>query len=344
MNQQYLDLFNSLDNGQRNRNDCVVIVDGLNTFIRVFSVVPSLNDDGEHIGGITGFLKSIGYLIRQFNATRCIIVFDGEGGSLRRRRIYSEYKNNRKPSNYNRLDDFGSDEDLEQSMRRQIRRIGDYLSIMPVDVIQIDKVEADDVIATLAVDYFQNKSNEIIINSTDKDFIQLINSKIKVWSPTKKLLYDEDNLKKVFKVSKGNYLLYRVLTGDKSDNIDGVKGLGLKTLIKRFPGIVTEPYTIDRLLNECKQYIDNGEKYKIYTQILEAEKIIRRNYELMQLNTSIINGSILLKIYEKLDNSTPELDTVQFKRMFLQDKLYSDIRDIDTWLRNSLNRLLIYGK
>ena len=64
-----------------NKNSHILIIDGLNTFIRVFSAVPALNDDGMHIGGVTGFLRSVASAIRQHKPTRCIIVFDGKGGS-----------------------------------------------------------------------------------------------------------------------------------------------------------------------------------------------------------------------------------------------------------------------
>ena len=64
----------------------MLIVDGLNTFIRVFSVMPTLNENGVHVGGIVGFLKSVGFAINMFNPTRTIIVFDGKGGSNRRRK------------------------------------------------------------------------------------------------------------------------------------------------------------------------------------------------------------------------------------------------------------------
>ena len=77
-------------------NDKVLIIDGLNTFIRCFSAIPTLNDDGAHVGGIVGFLRSIGYAIRTIRPTRTVIVFDGKGGSNRRRKIYPEYKQNRK--------------------------------------------------------------------------------------------------------------------------------------------------------------------------------------------------------------------------------------------------------
>ena len=66
----------------------LLVIDGLNTFIRVFSAVPALNDDGQHIGGVTGFLRSVAAVVRLIKPTRCVIVFDGKGGSRRRKDIY----------------------------------------------------------------------------------------------------------------------------------------------------------------------------------------------------------------------------------------------------------------
>ena len=77
-------------------NDRVLIVDGLNTFIRSFAVNPAINDDGLHIGGLVGFLKSIRYSSDVLKPSRVIIVFDGKGGSKKRRKILPEYKGNRK--------------------------------------------------------------------------------------------------------------------------------------------------------------------------------------------------------------------------------------------------------
>jgi 5'-3' exonuclease len=67
----------------------------LNTFIRSFGATPAYNEDGDHIGGITGFLYSVGKVVRDLKPTRCIIVFDGRGGSAKRKKIYSNYKANR---------------------------------------------------------------------------------------------------------------------------------------------------------------------------------------------------------------------------------------------------------
>ena len=57
----------------------LLVIDGLNTFIRVFSAVPALNDDGQHIGGVTGILRYVAAVIRKIKPTRCIIVFDDKG-------------------------------------------------------------------------------------------------------------------------------------------------------------------------------------------------------------------------------------------------------------------------
>ncbi len=76
-------------------NDHLMVFDGLNTFIRSFGATPAYNEDGDHIGGITGFLYSVGKTVRDFRPSRCVIVFDGRGGSAKRKRIYSDYKGNR---------------------------------------------------------------------------------------------------------------------------------------------------------------------------------------------------------------------------------------------------------
>ena len=105
----------SLDGGEP--NDKVLIIDGLNTFIRVFSVIPTTNDDGIHVGGIVGFLKSVGYAIKMLAPTRTIIVFDGKGGSNRRRKLYPEYKAKRTTKiRLNRVNEFENIDDERHSM------------------------------------------------------------------------------------------------------------------------------------------------------------------------------------------------------------------------------------
>ena len=77
------------------KNSKVLIVDSLNTFLRSFVAIHHMNTQGNHIGGLTGFLKSIGSVIRHVEPTRVILVFDGVGGSTNKRYLYPEYKANR---------------------------------------------------------------------------------------------------------------------------------------------------------------------------------------------------------------------------------------------------------
>ena len=179
----------SLDGGEP--NDKVLIIDGLNTFIRVFSVIPTTNEDGIHIGGIVGFLRSIGYAINMIRPTRTIIVFDGKGGSNRRRKIYPEYKQNRRTKyRVNRSNSFASQDDEKMNMIMQIQRVVEYLDNLPVTVLSYDNIEADDTIGYVCRQVLTD--SQITIMSTDKDFLQLANGRIKIWSPTKKKMYDEN--------------------------------------------------------------------------------------------------------------------------------------------------------
>ena len=110
-------------------NDKVMIVDGLNMFIRVFGAVPTLNDDGEHVGGVTGFMLSLGALIRNHKPTRVLVVFDGKGGSHRRKKMYSGYKEGRTGlTKVNRLAGYEDLEDQSKSMRNQFNTLIKYIT------------------------------------------------------------------------------------------------------------------------------------------------------------------------------------------------------------------------
>ena len=316
----------SLDGGEP--NDKVLIIDGLNTFIRVFSVLPTTNEDGVHVGGIVGFLRSIGYVINMVSPTRVIIVFDGKGGSNRRRKIYPEYKQNRKTKyRVNRTYDFASQEDERQNMIMQLERCVEYLDTLPVTVLSYDNIEADDTIGYLCKQVLTE--SEIVVMSTDKDFLQLANGRTKIWSPTKKKLYDEEAVFEEFGITAKNYIWFRVLDGDKSDNINGVRGLGLKTIRKKLPFL-----TENKICN-----IDD------ITDVLpESSDIIKRNYDLMQLQDVNISGSTKTKIIERVNQPINKLVKYKFEKMFLEDKLFTTLPNVTTWLLTNFNQLNRYAK
>jgi DNA polymerase-1 len=326
---------------ESNVNDKILICDGLNTFIRVFSAIPTTNDDGIHIGGIIGFLKSIAYTTKMLNTTRTIIVFDGKGGSSRRRKLYPEYKNKRKGKiRLNRINEYENIEDERHSMLMQLSRCVQYLETLPLTIISVDNVEADDVIAYISKQLLTD--SEIKIMSTDKDFLQLVNNRISVWSPTKKKLYKPETLKEEYEITSNNFLTYRILEGDKSDNIPGVNGIGIKTAVKRFPQLLEEKnVSVDDLLKISNKKKD---ELKIYQNVLDSKKQLRLNYKLMQLNNVDISGSAKLKINRTVNGKIPELAKANFQKMFIEDRMYGALPDIDSWMRLSWAKLNRFAK
>ncbi len=161
----------------------------LNEFLRTGNFNLSESERYLVLSGIAGCLKSIGYAAKLINPTKIVVVSDGQGGSLKRRKIYPEYKSGRKTKiRLNRAYDDLSDPDTEdKNLKKQLLRTVQYLDKLPVTTMAIDHIEADDTIAYLATEYFKNSN--VTIMSADKDFLQLAGDRIKVWSPTKKKLY-----------------------------------------------------------------------------------------------------------------------------------------------------------
>jgi len=311
-------------------NDRVLIVDGLNTFIRSFAVNPSLNDDGLHIGGLVGFLKSIRYSSDVLKPSRVIIVFDGKGGSKKRRKILPEYKGNRKvKSKLNRNVDWGTaPQDEQQSMKQQMGRLINYLEQLPLTLVSVDGIEADDTMAYISQQLLPK--SDCIIMSTDKDFLQLVDDRVKVWSPTKKKLYNKQAILDEYGIPSRNILTYRILDGDKSDNIKGVPGAGLKSLIKYIPEITEDKdFTAMDLIN----FVNNSDsKIKLLENIKNSSNLIKRNYLLMQLNKVDIPNHTKMKIQGALNSKVPQLVKYKFQTMFLQDKLSAQIKNFDSWV------------
>ena len=326
----FLDQIGDTPKKTMNLNDRVLIIDGLNTFIRAHAVNPALNDNGMHVGALVGFLKSLRYTIEKLQPTRCIIVFDGKGGSKKRRKIYPEYKSNRKvKSKLNRHVEWSTaPADERESMKMQMSRLVVYLENLPVNLISIDNIEADDAIAYISKQLLIE--SDIIIMSTDKDFLQLTDKRIKIWSPTKKKLYNEQAVLDEYGIHPSKFLLYRVLDGDKSDCIDGIRGAGLKSIIKYIEPLTREDrFDLDDLIKFCES---SDKKIKLLETIKNSHKLLYRNFLLMQLVDVDISNHIKLKIQGALNTKIPQLIKYKFQTMFLQDKLSGQIKNFDNWV------------
>ena len=164
--------------------------------------------------------------------------------------------------------------------------------------------------------------------STDKDFLQLVSPRVSLYSPTKKITYDEELVKKEFGIYPQNMLTCRVIDGDKSDGIPGVRGIGIKTLIKEFPELTqNEKFDIKRLLDSASSKTTKPSKL-----INDNEYIIKRNYLLMQLKDPDIANHTKLKITDAVNSVTPQLIKYKFQRLFVEDKLWGQIPNFDNWV------------
>ena len=307
-------------------DDKVLIIDGLNTFIRCFSAIPTLNDDGAHVGGIVGFLRSIGYAIRTIRPTRTVIVFDGKGGSNRRKKLFPQYKAGRNMSErLNRSYDFNNKEDEHESMIMQLTRVIDYLDYLPITTITIENIEADDTMAYVTKQILT--TSKIVLMSTDKDFLQLVSNRVSVWSPTRKKMYDPPKVLEDYGIPSHNFAVYRAIDGDKSDNINGVRGWGLKTIQKKLPLLLE-----DKILT-IRDIIDEDEKLK------ESEELLKRNYTLMQLEEVDISMSAKTKIIDKVREPINRLNKLKFQKSFIEDRLFATLPNMDSWLIQCFGKL-----
>ena len=335
-------IFDLLDNVKKSDysdlNSKVLIIDGLNLYLRVFAVNGTLNDRGVPVGGLVGFLKSLAYAIREVNPTRVIIVYDGTGGSQRRRKIHPEYKSQRKPGKrMTRWDAFKNATEEKEAMKIQFSRLLDYLDFLPINVISIDRIEADDTIAYIANNLLKK---EAIIMSSDQDFLQLVDDRITVWSPTKKIFYTPEKVLEDYGVPAHNFLMYKVLMGDKSDNLEGVKGLGPKKLPKIVPDLLSQN-SLD--LDFILEHASKGEE-PMHKKIVESEDQLHLNKELMDLKNPPISGELKLQISRLIEAPINLLSQNDFIIMYNDDQLGNAIASPDLWLREHFIKLNTLAK
>lgn len=278
---------------------------------------------------------SVGHAIKAINPTRLIVVFDGKDGSARRRTLYPEYKANRKVTiRLNRSEIV----DKEDNQLQQLIRLTEYLQVMPVSVVVVDRAEADDVIAYLTNDLFNDEDSQIFIMSSDKDFMQLVNKRVHIWSPTKKRMFYEEDVVEEYGIIPQNFALYRAMIGDDSDNIPGIEGVGAKTLIKYFPKISTDPMTVEEFMQYAKDLQTNN-KGKIYEKVVQSESELKLYYEIMQLEVSNINISSKMNIMDMINQPTQKLAKIKFHQMLILDQMTNTIRNVEMWLRETTSKL-----
>ena len=295
----------------------IIIFDALNVFMRHYAANPTMGENGQQAGGIVGFMKNIRLLCEKINPASAIVVWEG-GGSLRRRSIFKDYKNGRKPQKMNRY----YDDDIPDSFQNrnyQISMLVKLLSFVPIKQIYVGECEADDVIGYLVKNRLSQE--KVVIVSSDKDYYQLLSDNVTQWSPGQKKFITEEIVLRKFGISVENFCTARSIIGDPSDNIDGVKGAGFKTLSKRFPELSKSEFvSVDDIIN-LAELRGKSSKVKIFNRILENSELIHRNWKLMHLDISNLSATHVEKISNVFNTSAFNRNKIGLMRLLMQEGL-----------------------
>lgn len=259
-----------------------LLVDGDNLFKIGFHGVKEYYHNGNHIGGIFHFVNTLRKFLKEHNYDKVIVFWDGENNSTQRRLLLPQYKENRR-SETNEL--------KRQSYEWQKSRIRQYLEDMFIRQVCIENSESDDLISY----YCQISQDEKkTIFSSDKDLTQLISEDVEVYSPIKKEYHkhgERINIGNLW-IPHQNVVTYKILTGDKSDNIDGILLLGEKTIIKLFPEILEKTTSISDIFTTINKLTEDEKKQKSICNILEGKtKRGSLGQEFFEINKKLVDLS-----------------------------------------------------
>ncbi|GAA5093850.1 DNA polymerase I [Wohlfahrtiimonas larvae] len=215
-------------------NKTFLIIDGSNFLFRAYHALPPLTTkSGRPTGAIRGVITMFQKLLDSFDPAYVAVTFDAKSKSFRSD-IYADYKAHRPP--------------MPDDLREQIAPLMDVVDLLGLPRLIIDGIEADDVIATLAIEG-KSKGYSVIIASSDKDLAQLVDDQIKMYDGMKNVMLDREGVFEKHGVYPESIRDYLTLMGDKADNIPGVEGVGPKTAAKW----ITEYQTLEGILANAEQ-------------------------------------------------------------------------------------------
>lgn len=280
-----------------------LLIDGDNLLKRNFMKRQTMFSKGEHCGGSFGFLDSLRSISEKVMPDRIVVLWDGIMSGKFRKDIYPLYKANRdksweKESYYFTDEEITEEEERKYSILKQKIKIKNYLEELCVRQVEVEYVEADDLLAL----YIKNKAKDeqVIIYSSDKDFLQLIDKGVCLIRPSDGKTITTENFKEVIGYTHKNALFFKCLEGDTSDNITGVKGVGLKKLKTYFPRFFNERYSLDMLLKEAEEK-KKEKPLKFYDSIINGKSTIEKNRELMNLRKPMVNQKAIDEVEEVVD-------------------------------------------
>ncbi len=259
----------------------IVLIDGHNLLFRMFYGIPSSikNTKGKEIRGLIGFIGSLKKIVDEFKPYSLIVIFDSQTSKDNNLKIDLNYKQNR--IDYTNVPE-------EENPFSQLPLIKRALEYLEVSYLEVENNEADDYIASII---FRNKGNQYIIVSTDSDFIQLVDNNIFLYVPRGKkgILFSEDEVIKKYGILPKQYVLFKSLVGDKSDNIKGINGIGVINAAKIL------------MYNSVDNFIFNNYDSRFSKILIENMELITKNQKLISMNKTIDTSQIFFnKLSDKI--------------------------------------------
>lgn len=300
------------------QNKPILVIDGLNSFMRHYCANPTMSENGEPAGGFVGFLKSLGSLCNQFLPSQVVVVWESGGNQKRREISGGSYKDSRRPASLNRYyeDDIPN---TRENHNKQISLTIEALKCLPINQIYVKDTEADDVIGYIC--HYKFKESNIIIVSSDRDLYQLISPRVKQWSLNQKKLIDEKEVIEKFGVTPQNFCVARSFIGDSSDSIDGVKGAGFKTMSKKFPELSQEQFvSVDEIVSKAK-ILSEKSGATLFKSIIGGHEEAKKNWKLMHLDVSRLNGDQVKRVETQLGTPRPQANKISLLRILNRESL-----------------------
>jgi DNA polymerase-1 len=313
----------------------VLLVDGDNLLTIGFYGVKNMFYKGTHIGGIYHFLNTLRRAFETYHLDKIVVFWDGLEGSATRRKIYVHYKENRRQR-------IRSEEELN-SYQYQRERIKQYLEELYVRQGEFEYCETDDCIAY----YTQNSPNENkIVYSSDGDLTQLVSENTQIFNPSHQKLYKQNDyiVYEHEEILIENVKLVKMLCGDSSDNIAGIKGMGVKRFLSLFPELKTEHLSVEQIKDKTNEMFLQDKHNKLLTNLLTGvtkhgvfgEEFFDVNSRIVSLDSPYLTDeakeSVDLLINEKLDQEGRSYKNAM--KMMTEDGLFNVLpKSDDAWIK-----------
>ena len=310
-----------------------LLIDGNNLMKIGFHGVKGYFNGVDHVGGIWHFLNTTRRFIEQENFNKVIVFWDGITSSSQRRLYYPNYKLNRKAP---------SEEMLEESFNKQKLRVKQYLEEMFVRQIEFENSEADDLIAY----YCQiSKDEQKTIFSGDRDLTQLISDDVTIYSPNTKKYYKKGDMIKLKEIEIPHYNVktFKILSGDKSDNINGIYYFGEKTFVKLFPEILETELSFTDILTKGEELLKEQKENTVLKNLLTGktkegifgDEFFVVNKKIVDLSEPLISdeGKELVESYYSESLDPDGRGYKNLIRMMMEDGLFKYLpKNDDAWV------------